>query len=922
MATQTGLALKASLSAGVDCFGESFVDDGARREHYRDRLRGFLADPDFRSQPGFPNGTDEDIIAMSDPPFFTACPNPFAAQFTSFLGTRYDTKIPYSRAPMAVDVSVGKTDPLYRAHGYHTKVPHQAIVPSILHYTEPSDIILDAFGGSGMTGVAAAFCAEAPQSYRDNLEREWANAGRHPPKWGARYAIINDLSPAAAFIAANYTTPFDVDLFDEAFRKLLDTTRSEIGWMYETLGDNGKAAEIRFTAWSEVFTCPICAGEIIFSDEAIDSDTGKVLPDFKCPHCDKDLKKGTLKSVFETTVDPGTKQPWRRLKFRPSKICYQQGGKRGIRNVTKADHDLCDRIAALPLPPEVPTVRFPIEAMEHGSRIAPKGFTHVHHFFLPRAAHAMATMWRLVEEEQNERVRKMLVFAVEQAIVGSSMLNRYVQTHYSQVNRNLSGVYYIPSMHAECSPWYSLDGRLARLVSAFKSFSPKFQNNLFTVGTAASLPIPDRSIDYVFTDPPFGQNIPYADLNFLVESWHRVTTASKSEATIDGFKDRDLSDYQKMMTSCFREYFRVLKPGRWMTVVFSNSKASVWNSIQVSLQQAGFVVAEVTALDKTQGSFRQITAANTVKQDLVVSCYKPNGGLEERFDRGLTDDTAWDFVRTHLKNLAVIKHDHLGNLENIAERDPRRIFDRMVAWFIRHNTPVPISNAEFQSGILERFLERNGMVFLPIQVDAYDRESLLTGGSAQRNLFVDDERSAIEWLADILKAKPSTYQELHPEFTQKTITGWRQHEKRAELLRLLDDNFLIYDGHGPVPNQIHSYLSSNWKELRNLDKGDKLLTDKARNRWFVPDPNKQKDVERRRDKALLKEFDGYRNHKGTRLSEVRLEVLRAGFRAAWTAKDFIGITSVAAKIPEGAWQEDERLLMLYSMAESRLDRPD
>ena len=57
-------------------------------------------------------------------------------------------------------------------------------------------------------------------------------------------------------------------------------------------------------------------------------------------------------------------------------------------------------------------------------------------------------------------------------------------------------------------------------------------------GTAARLPLPNDSIDYIFTDPPFGENIYYADLNFLVESWHRVFTDAKPEAIIDRFKQR------------------------------------------------------------------------------------------------------------------------------------------------------------------------------------------------------------------------------------------------------------------------------------------------------------------------------------------------------------------------------------------------
>jgi len=159
------------------------------------------------------------------------------------------------------------------------------------------------------------------------------------------------------------------------------------------------------------------------------------------------------------------------------------------------------------------------------------------------------------------------------------------------------------------------------------------------------------------------------------------------------------------MKRCFTEYFRVLKPGRWMTVVFSNSRASVWNAIQVALQQAGFVVAEVTALDKLQGSYRQVTSATAVKQDLVISAYKPNGGLEERFTRMVLLRNPCGICSVPLKESPPVKAGKAGELEMVVERDPRRIFDRMIAWFVRHNAPVPISSVEFQEGICQRFIE-------------------------------------------------------------------------------------------------------------------------------------------------------------------------------------------------------------------------
>lgn len=908
----------------VECLGMTFPTEEARRMHFLGLLAEMLKDPTFRKQEGFPQGADEAILAMSDPPYYTACPNPWLTDFVKHYGKAYDPSQEYAREPMAIDVSVGKTDPIYKAHSYHTKVPHLAIVPSILHFTEPGDIVLDGFAGSGMTGVAAQWCGTAPASYRHQVEMEWKKAGMSAPKWGARRAVLNDLSPAATFIGSNYNLPFDVDAFSRAGKQLLNEVEREIGWMYETLHKDGKTkGRIEYTVWSEVFTCPECSGEVNFLHEALDQRTKRVREVFPCPHCGAEMNKDRLERVLETRIDPSTGQPWQRVKFRPALISYLVGRTRYEKEPDSDDIATLARIDSLPLSAAIPTNRFPIEAMYHGSRIAPKGFTHVHHFFLPRAAQAMGLLWDKANAHTDTRIRAFLLFMVEQAIWGLSVLNRYQPIQQgrpggSQVNRQLTGVYYVASQHAECSPWYNLGGKLDRLIKAFHPFKA-VKTSAITTGTVAKLPMPDSSVDYVFTDPPFGENIFYADLNFLVESWHGVVTDAKPEAIIDKFKNKALPDYQHLMHRCFAEYHRVLKPGRWMTVVFSNSKAAVWNAIQVALQQAGFVVAEVNALDKVQGSYRQVTSTTAVKQDLVISAYKPNGGLEKRLaERGAAPESAWDFVQTHLRQLPVSKGKN-GILEMVVERDPRRIYDRMVAWFVRHDFPVPLSTEEFLDGLRSRFPERDGMVFLPEQVTEYDRKRAQAAQAPQMELFVSDERSAIDWLMDFLRKRPSTYQEVHPEFTTQVGAGWRKHEERPELSALLADNFLRYDGNGDVPSQIHSYLSTNFKDLRGLEKDDPQLKAKAKDRWYAPDPSKAKDLEQKRERALLKEFENLKSAPGRKLKEFRLEVLRAGFKTAWGAKDYKTIIGIAQKIPDEALQEDEKLLLWYDQALTRME---
>ena len=892
----------------------TFESEDDRRDYFLERLKEML--PALRERTDFPIGDDEDILRLSDPPYYTACPNPFLADFVAHHGRPYDPEESYHREPFAVDVSEGKNDPLYKAHGYHTKVPHRAIVPSILHYTKPGDIVLDGFCGSGMTGVAAQWCGTAPEAFRLEIEARWKAEGREPPQWGARRAILGDLSPAATFIAANYNIPFDVAAFSDAATRLLKDVEDEIGWMYETRHTDGKTmGRISYTVWSEVFSCPECAGEVVFLDDALDRASGRTLDIFPCPHCSAELTKRRLERLFETVVDPASGEPWQRISLRPALIMYRVGETDYEKEPDTHDLALLKRISELSLASVVPTNRFPIDRMYHGSRLAPKGFTRVHHLFLARAAQALGSMWRKANAEPKRPLRGALLFFVEQSVWNLTVLNTYRPTGYSQNSQWLKGVYYAPSQHSECSPWYVLANKLRRLATALSDRSHSTPVVAVGTSTCATLGIPNGAVDYVFTDPPFGENIYYADLNFVVESWHGVRTSVSDEAIVDRKKDKSLTDYQRLMQRCFAEYYRVLKPGRWMTVVFHNSKNAVWNAIQEALLSAGFVVADVRTLDKQQGSYRQVTST-AVKQDLVISAYKPNGGLESRFDlHAGTVDGVWDFVRTHLRQLPVFVAKD-GQAEIVAERQPYLLFDRTVAFHVQRGVTVPLSSAEFHEGISQRFPERDGMYFLPDQVVEYDRRRMTVRDVLQLELFVKDEESAIQWLRQQLNRRPRSFQDIHPDFI-KELAGWQKHERMLELSDLLAENFLYYDGTGQVPAQIHAYLSTNFKDLRSLPKDAPALQAKAKDRWYVPDPNKASDLETLRERSLLREFDEYANSTTRRLRQFRLEALRAGFRRAWQNRDYATVVSVADKIPDSVLQEDPKLLMWYDQALTR-----
>lgn len=693
--------------------------------------------------------------------------------------------------------------------------------------------------------------------------------------------------------------------------------------MYDVPHSESNAkGRINFTVWSEVFTCPECAGEVNFIEEALDLATKKTRDSFPCPHCSSHLNKDKLERTFETRVDPVTKETWKRIALKPVFINYNIGARTCERPVTEADLGILARIDALAYPPDVASLPFPIGEMYHGSRLQPKGFTRTHHLFLPRAIHSLAAVWRKANEVRDLGTRRALLWFAEQAIWSMSVLNRYRPTGYSQVGQSLTGVYYVASQTAELSPWYILadehkrNTKVDRIVKCFAPTPVASGAAMVQTGTCAAIGIKNNSVDYIFTDPPFGENIYYADLNFLVESWHGVTTFAGSEAIVDQAKQKKVPDYQALMRRCFEEYGRVLKPGRWMTVVFSNSSNGIWRAIQEAMGAAGFVVADVRTLDKQQGSYRQVTSS-AVKQDLVISAYKPTEALRQRFEIGQSSaDGAWAFVREHLHNVPVFV-GRSNEVELVVERTPQMLLDRMIAFHVQHGISVPLSGPEFLQGLQQRFPERDGMYFLPDQVTEYDRKRTTATQLRQLSFFVNDEHSAIQWIRQQLQDKPQSFQDLQPQFMRE-LQAWAKHEQTVELKVILEQNFLHYDGRGPVPSQIHSYLSTNFKDHRNLDKEDSRLIEKARDRWYVPDPNKQADLDQIRERALLKEFEEIKESSQRRIKQFRTEAVRAGFKACWQERDYATIVKVAAKLPEAVLQEDEKLLMYIDNAQTRL----
>ena len=831
---------------------------------------------------GFPIAKDEDIIALSDPPYYTACPNPFIEDFIKEHGKPYVEEIDdYHREPFFADVSEGKNDAIYNAHSYHTKVPYKAIMRYILHYTEPGDIVFDGFCGTGMTGVAAQMCENPESEFKVVLEGEMPSV-----KWGARRTILNDLSPVATFISHNYNTSVDINSLEIEAELILDACEKECGWMYETLHNKHISVDkqinildkskgyINYTVWSDVLICPNCGEEIVFWDVAVDKDKQNVKDGFDCSSCKVNLKKKDCQRAINLVYDRELNQSINMAKQVPVLISYTYNGKRFEKTPDEYDLSTIEKINNLKIP-----YYYPIDRMCEGkeSRRNDKfGITHIHHFFTKRNNYYLAYLY---EQIILSKFPTELLFAFTASNQRANKTNRF---RFGGTG-NLSGTLYIPSLTYERTVSELFKNKFRDILKQKRLI--KKNNNKVMVNTASLTNvsnIPNECIDYIFTDPPFGDNLNYSELSFIWEAWLKVKTNNIAEAVINNVQGKGLNEYQELMTQCFKEYYRVLKPNRWMTVEFHNSKNSVWNAIQEGLLRAGFIVADVRTLDKQQGSFKQVTNNSAVKQDLVISAYKPKESFKREFQNHAgSEQTAWDFVRQHLEKLPIVVKRN-DKIEVIAERQAFLLFDRLVAYHIMNGISVPLDASDFYKGLDEKFLKRDGMYFLHDQVNEYDTARITSDvESIQMTLFVSDEKSAIAWLYQQLNT-PQTYADIQPKF-MKEVRSIEKYEKLPELSVLLEDNFLQDD----------------------------------QGKWYIPDVTKAADVIKLREKKLIKEFEEYLNSTG-KLKLFRTEAIRAGFAKLWKEKNYGLIVKTAERLPETVIQEDDKLLMYYDISLSRI----
>jgi len=647
--------------------------------------------------------------------------------------------------------------------------------------------------------------------------------------------------------------------------------QSEVAWMYETKHNDKIQGIIEFVVWSDVFICPFCKNEYTLYDVAVDDDSGSVNIEYKCYHCGSNINKEKSSRAVIRKFDQAIKQEISVTKQLPVLINYKVGNKRYEKKPDGLDDDILNKIDVIEIPYWYPTDRMPVG--DESRRNDKIGITHIHHFFTKRSLYVLSCIRQ-----------KLLEYRLPLFILSILLTNCSNMRRYGKRTGNVSGTLYIPSLIKELNVLEYLERKLygpKGIINPLTKTQIICRNKEALISTQSLTNlgnIPDSTFDYIFTDPPFGENLMYSELNFITEAWLKVFTNNGQEAIINKSQAKDIDSYAKLMLDCFKECFRVLKPNRWITIEFHNSKAEIWKTIQEAIVKAGFIIGQVAVLDKKQGSFKQVTAPGTVKNDLVINAYKPSKKFAETFLNKAGLNMEQDFMDMHLDKMPI---------EPNVERTQQMLYSKLLAQYIQNGFEVRMDAMEFYSMLGTYFVERDGYWFKQEQIPEYEKRLKLAKniGKADLNqllLFVSDEKSTIIWLSQFLR-EPRTYSEIYTEWTQK----WNERQdKMPELRDILEENFVTESG-----------------------------------KWRLPSIGEKKEKEELRERRLAREFQDILEEAQSekKVSSVRKEALLHGLMKLYNERNVNIINLLGKRLDKRIIESDDDIYAIIDWASSKGD---
>jgi DNA modification methylase len=595
---------------------------------------------------------------------------------------------------------------LFNAHSYPTKINVSAVVACILAHTDPGDLVFDGFSGSGVVGMAAALCGSLTIDDQEQVVRSLGKASL-----GERDCVLYDLSPLAVFITETMLNPPPAELFRESVEALLEDAQSRLGWMYSAADPSGETGAIRHTVWTEEVVCPRCAATASFWSLAVTLRPVGIASEVTCTSCQHRFRAADAPRSRETSWDDVLSQTIMMRKRTPAWLYGRSGTATWRRPISQDDLELIDRVSRTPIPKCVPIVRMGT-VDDHWGELHRSGYhsgmTHVHHFYSRRNLISIASLWEAIGQFPTEVQSALRLLVSSYNASHSTLMTRVVAKKDASdlvVTSAQPAALYVSGLPVEKNVFSGVRRKARTLENAFGLM--RGRTNKVTVRSASSLSVdlPAESVDYIFTDPPFGQNIQYAEVNLISEAWLGQFTDRTEEVIVSNHQGKSLSEYEDLLAAAFTEAHRILKAGRFMTVAFHSADRAVWEALRRAWTRAGFRLERTSVLDKSQTSFKQTTTPGAVSKDPLILLRKSDAPKLEDASEGVPPDP-WQVVAARLREVASMQLPR-----DFATR--QHLYGFVVTHFLRLGLPVPFDADDFYRGLEERFSQEHGVYQVP-----------------------------------------------------------------------------------------------------------------------------------------------------------------------------------------------------------------
>ncbi len=511
---------------------------------------------------------------------------------------------------------------MYLMHKYWARKPHNVVSEYIQHYSSEGDVVLDPFSGSGVTAIEA-------------LKAK-------------RKAIATDLDPTSTFITKMTISNVDLGEFQKNFDNLKKVLKSKIDPLYETI-------------------CPKC-GVHVFAQAAI-------------------WKETELQSI-RLSCKCSKKTLWKK----PSRYDFQK-----LKEIQKA------RISHW----------YPKNQLVWNSRINVNKGEVVPDLFTKRNLIALSLILDKINSIKDENIKELMRFTFSSTLGQASKMVFVIRTRgrakgeqvksSPEVGSWATRGYWVPPEYFEINAWNCFEERFNKVLrgktesndellnpSEAGDFEELKKNKDYLIKTLDVLElsslIPDESVDYVFTDPPYGDSVPYLELDYLWSSWLGLKPDFDSEIIISDSperKEKNFDMYGKMLSAAFREIYRVLKKGKYLTVTFHNTDIQIYNLIISTVVLAGFDLEKIIYQPPARTSPKGLLAPyGSAVGDYYIRYRKPE------VERGATN-----------------------NQEIDQERYERIVVDSIKSIIAKRGEPTPYSIIVNNYSVIYERLKDNGLLF-------------------------------------------------------------------------------------------------------------------------------------------------------------------------------------------------------------------